>query len=733
MLGVGEYFWRLIPGNPILLRVVDSGGKRKRDLFIRCAYLAFLVIVVCVSLATSGDTSTASLGALAKTSADMFQKLSYVQLGLIAMLSPIFTAGAITQEKDSQTYDILLATPLTNGQIVLGSLLSRLFFIIALLISGIPVFSITQVFGGVAIKGIAMSFGIAAATAFFTGAMAMAIATFKVGTRRTIFSFYLVIIIYLVGVFFLDRVPALHPSLGVKTNGAGVALLDDRGNQIPILSKTSWLTGIHPFLALRVIFNDPEYTPPDLGALPANLRGWPTGWYLSRPQSFYISFFFFLSFLLVMPSIMMLRRVAQSSTTIQTRILQLLRISSGDKTRKPRGVWTNPIAWREAKTKASAARATFVRYSFMILGVGGAITLAVLYSKEEPPHQYVDTRGPTASAGENMQETLTVYDNDKDTATTYALAPSRVLTLSRKAANELDKNSGAAGDGETVDLPKVLGKLAVDSNSLTFTNGTPKLLQTITLRPISRKIAPKDLRMWLTGAIIVEFAGILLIVTNAAASTVTREKEDGTLDLLLTTPITSKYYIWGKLRGLVSFVLPLVGVPLVSAMIFVMCDFARVFAGADSTFQWIVFPEAVIVLPGTMVIVAAFAAILGMQMSLRCRTTVWAVMSSIGIVLGAVFGLSFCGFSMLDSRNFGAPALAFGSFSPFTLISILIDPAKWAHNSFDSAVDQNDIVTNRVVIFVCGWIATGTYTLIVWLMYKSMVKNFDMTIRRQSR
>ncbi len=82
----------------------------------------------------------------------MFQKLSYVQLGLVALLAPIFTAGAITQEKDSQTYDILLATPLSNGQIVLGSLLSRLFFVIALLVSGIPIFSITQIFGGVAIK-----------------------------------------------------------------------------------------------------------------------------------------------------------------------------------------------------------------------------------------------------------------------------------------------------------------------------------------------------------------------------------------------------------------------------------------------------------------------------------------------------------------------------------------------------------------------------------------------------
>src|SRR4029453_10872989 len=128
--------------------------------------------------------SGASLNDLAKMSDQIFRNMSYFQLWLVALLAPIFTAGAITQEKDSQTYDILLSTPLTNGQIVLGSLLSRLFFVIALLVSGIPIFSITQIFGGVAIRSIILSFAIAAATAFVTASIAMAIATSKAGTRR---------------------------------------------------------------------------------------------------------------------------------------------------------------------------------------------------------------------------------------------------------------------------------------------------------------------------------------------------------------------------------------------------------------------------------------------------------------------------------------------------------------------------------------------------------------------
>src|SRR4029079_12480025 len=143
-------------------------------------------------------------------------------------------------------------------------------------------------------------------------------------------------------------------------------------------------------------------------------------------------------------------------------------------------------------------------------------------------------------------------------------------------------------------------------------------ITSIDLEDVTRQLSANDTRSFLLGAVIVEFAVILLIVTNAAASTVTREKEDGTLALLLTTPITSRYYIWGKLRGLVSYVLPLVAVPVMSAVIFVFYDIVRYMADPIPNFQWIVFPEAIIILPGLLIIVAAFASILGMNMSLRC-------------------------------------------------------------------------------------------------------------------
>src|SRR5688500_2354104 len=290
MLGVGDYLWRLVPANPILRRVVEAAGKRRRDLFVRCGYLGLLVLLVIVALNFSGSGS--SLSDMAKTAGMIFQRMSYLQLGLVALLAPIFTAGAITQEKDSQTYDILLSTPLTNAQIVLGSLLSRLFFVVALLTSGIPIFSITQMFGGVAIRSIVISFLIACATAFVTGALAMAIAVFKVGTRRTIFSFYLLIMLYLAIPMVLEGMGYLQYP-GSKTG-----------------SHISLLAGVHPFLALRVIFGDPKYMPPDLAQV--QHFGWPWNWYLSSPHTFYISVMLFLSVVLVPLSFLVLRRLAQS-------------------------------------------------------------------------------------------------------------------------------------------------------------------------------------------------------------------------------------------------------------------------------------------------------------------------------------------------------------------------------------------------------------------------------------
>ena len=685
-----DIFWRLIPANPILLRIISMAGKRRRDMLIRCGYLGLLCLWLVFWLITEGHQS--DLGQLAKATAQVFENVSYVQLMLVALLAPVFTAGAITQEGDAQTYDILMATPLSNGQIVLGSLLSRVFFVIALLLSGVPVFAILQIFGGVGMSNIVTSFGIAAGTAFLTGAIAMALATFRIGTRRTIFGFYLFIVMYMVGLVLLDMMPVFQiPGGGLYTNAE---------------SHISWFTGLNPFLALRASFADPAYLPPSLAELPAALRAWPMGWYLTSPDTFYISATFFVGFVLTVPSVIFLRRVAQSTVTLRNWMLLKLRILKSVTNRKPRYVWQNPIAWREAKTKASATRMTWLRYVLIVAGLMGAVWTLWRFASIETPAQYVNR-----NAFNTDQHMVTILSTDHATAQKYSA------------------NLKVTLDGHEVSIDALDGRYTVQGYSI-----DPKrreVMSSLSLTTLKRGLSMADAQSNLLKLLLLEMAIVVIVITNVAASTVTREKEDGSLELLLSSPITSRYYLWGKLRGLLSLALPLNFVPVASIAVFVVYDIYRSVAEGGE-FRWVVYPEAIVLVPLILLVLTALGAVVGIQMSLRCRKTMVAVMSSVCLVAGVIGLVALAGNALVDSHSISAAWFAFGAFSPVTVVSVLAAPLLFGGRTFQEG-DADVILSARITLTIASLIANGLYVMIIWTMYKSMVKNFDMTIRKQAR
>ena len=185
------WLYYLLPANPILVRVVHGASRRSRHLLLRTGYLSALLLVVIISLLNSMSGQGASLGELAKSASQTFRLASMAQLALMCFLAPVFTASAITQERDAQTFNILLSTPLSNAQIVFGSLMSRLYFVLMLLVAGLPIFLMTMVYGGVTASQVLESFALSGATAILTGAVAIFVTMAGVGTGRTIFSFAL--------------------------------------------------------------------------------------------------------------------------------------------------------------------------------------------------------------------------------------------------------------------------------------------------------------------------------------------------------------------------------------------------------------------------------------------------------------------------------------------------------------------------------------------------------------
>ena len=163
---------------------------------------------------------------------------------------------------------------------------------------------------------------------------------------------------------------------------------------------------------------------------------------------------------------------------------------------------------------------------------------------------------------------------------------------------------------------------------------------------------------------------------------------------------------------------------------FIVYDIIRYARWHDPSFKWIVFPEAILIMPGSMVIMAAFASILGMQMSLRCRTTVLRGDEQRGNRRRRVRR-----WLPADRRSFpwrDSSGLVFASFSPFTVMALLIDPYHFGGRTFQQGTDA-EAASARIIVFIFSWVAVAGYAAVVWAMYKSMVKNFDMTIRRQSR
>ena len=596
---------RLVPLNPIFVRVVTAGGRRVMHLITRCAYLLLLIGFLLVALLMAGGGGHSSLSELAKASTRVFATISYVQLAMICLLAPIFTAGAITQERDSRTYAILLATPLSNTQIVLGSLLSRLYYVAALLLSGVPVFAITLFYGGVTLRNIALSFAIAMTTGLLMGSTAIAIAVFRLGTGKTVFWFYVFNALFLVGLYLVD-----------DNIAAG---------------KTTWLTGMHPFLALKSVVNPTTYTAPSATSL--SDRFILIRWYLAYPAYTYVWMTFLLSLLMVIPSAIVLRRIAQFSEAGLIGYFRTLLLPNREsRGRRARTVWANPIAWREAATRAGMSVRGITRWTTIIVGIIGAGALLYFYHR------------------------LTLDVTDPETLTGIR----------------------------------------------------------------------QDMRTWLFGLVMLEFSVALLVATNTSASAVTRERESQTLDLLLVTPITSRYYIWGKLRGLVSFMLPFAAVPAVTVLMVLLYELARGNLFDDP----LVNPETLITLPLFLTVVLAWACMLGLQVSLKWSKTIVAVMGSVGILAGIMTVLGVCGYPAAKLPVFG---LIFSAFSPFQGIGVLLNPHVFAAASFEAAGGTSGITDGaaRVVLFISFLTSAVVYCLIVWGMYRSMVKNFDMIIRRQ--
>jgi ABC-type transport system involved in multi-copper enzyme maturation permease subunit len=123
-------------GNPVLRRELMRGRLRQPRatlIGIALAIFALLGWIYYEAITSLLSDPSPTVGH------DAWRLVVSIQFALLCLLAPSATANAIAQEKEQQTWEMLLFTRLMPGEIILGKLLARMAFLSLVIALGLPI------------------------------------------------------------------------------------------------------------------------------------------------------------------------------------------------------------------------------------------------------------------------------------------------------------------------------------------------------------------------------------------------------------------------------------------------------------------------------------------------------------------------------------------------------------------------------------------------------------------
>lgn len=135
-----------ILSNPITVKELRSRMRGIRAILPMMAYLVILGAYVLIRFAVFGTEINYS--ELANSGRELGFWLIYAQVFLVLLLAPAYSASAITIEKERQTFEVMQATLLTAWDIVSGKVFSGVSYAVLLVLSSLPLLSLSFWMGG---------------------------------------------------------------------------------------------------------------------------------------------------------------------------------------------------------------------------------------------------------------------------------------------------------------------------------------------------------------------------------------------------------------------------------------------------------------------------------------------------------------------------------------------------------------------------------------------------------
>ena len=157
----------------------------------------------------------------------------------VAFLAPSSTSGSISLEREKQTLELLIATPISSLAIVVGKLLSALVYVFLLIAASIPLMAVVFVYGGVGPEDVLRGYIVLVATALGLGSFGLLCSSIvKRTTAATAITIFGVLAVTIGTVFVLGFWQA-------------VGRFDANGNRQPFLGiqAPAVLGYLNPFIA----------------------------------------------------------------------------------------------------------------------------------------------------------------------------------------------------------------------------------------------------------------------------------------------------------------------------------------------------------------------------------------------------------------------------------------------------------------------------------------------------
>lgn len=196
--GAASWFTFSLPSfasNPILVKELRSRMRGGRAFITLTGVLVFLSLfsygIYRVAMISARYASTPVSPIIGQT---IFAGLAFLELIMISAIAPAVTAGAVSGEKEKQTYEMLLTTPLQPVHILWGKLVSALSYVFLLIFAAIPLASLVFIFGGVTLRDMFKSLLVIVATAVLFGVVGLFTSTLFGRTGRSTAITYVIVL-----------------------------------------------------------------------------------------------------------------------------------------------------------------------------------------------------------------------------------------------------------------------------------------------------------------------------------------------------------------------------------------------------------------------------------------------------------------------------------------------------------------------------------------------------------